>query len=235
MNKSRPHVISNNVTWLSKWHNQGSCTGLSEFSLIANPVFVTSASCQHLSCCDVYQLPFSSDGAWRGQHSSETLGPQVCTPCSERQSGISPLFSFPAFCLFPVKLPGPFCCTQTLWFRYFLISYFPQSTTWIHHGSFLKPVPEMVPDILPLTLPSLIPPSPSSIHLSTSDIYPMLTPCQALCNLLVWNMTQDLGLKCWWCLLQNPVMPAFTPLPVSTIRCSGACPIPSFLEHSVIS
>ena len=99
MNKSRPHVISNNVTWLSKWHNQGSCTGLSEFSLIANPVFVTSASCQHLSCCDVYQLPFSSDGAWRGQHSSETLGPQVCTPCSERQSGISPLFSFPAFCL----------------------------------------------------------------------------------------------------------------------------------------
>ena len=80
MNKSKPHIISNNVTWLSKWHNQGSCTGLSEFSLIANPVFVTSASHQHLSCCDVYQLLFSSDGPWRGQHSSETLGPQVCTP-----------------------------------------------------------------------------------------------------------------------------------------------------------
>ena len=28
--------ISNNVTWLSKWHNHGSCTGLSEFSLTAN-------------------------------------------------------------------------------------------------------------------------------------------------------------------------------------------------------
>lgn len=136
---------------------------------------------------------------------------------------------------FPVKLPGPFCCPQTLWFTYFLISYFPQPKTWIHHGSFLKPVPEMVPDILPLMLLSLIPPSPSSIHLSTSDIYPMLTPCQALCNLLGWNMTQDLGLKCWWCLFQNPVIPAFIPLPVSTIRCSGACPIPSFLKHSVIS
>lgn len=104
--------ISNNVTWLSKWHNHGSCRGLSEFSLIANPVFVTSASCQHLSCCDVYQPLFSSDSPWRGQPSSETGGPQVCTPCCKRQSGISPLFSFPAFCLFPVKLQGPFCCPQ---------------------------------------------------------------------------------------------------------------------------
>ena len=235
MNKSGSHVISNNVTWLSKWHNQGSCTSLSEFSLIANPVFVTSASCQHLSCCSVYQLLFSSDGPWRGQHSSETVGPQVCTPCSERQSEISPLFSFLAFCLFSCQTSRPLLLSPNSMIQVFSNLLFPSvnnvDPSWfISQTNSRDGTRHLAPNVA-----ILIPPSPSSIHLSTSDIYPMLTPCQALRNLLGWNMTQDLALKCWWCLFQNPVIPAFIPLPVSTIRCSGACPIPSFLKHSVIS
>lgn len=122
--------ISNNMTRLSNWHNQLSCTGLLEFS-DCKSCLGTSFSCQHSPWCNSCHPPFHLMVVGGVSYPSKPQG--IKSPTLFWYAASYQLFVLHS-CLLPFSCQNLSLLVLSPNTMIQIFSNLP--TTWIHHGSY---------------------------------------------------------------------------------------------------